>query len=516
MKSLTRAVPIALVLLLYAFYGSDGTFEFRRISGRAEYDRERGRFGLGYYPSLAEGFLHGQLSMYEKVPPKLAALGNPWEPEERGKADAWALWDASYLNGRYYLYFSAVPVVLLYIPYKLLAHGYPNEGFAAAFFAAWAFIASVMFVRRALADRTTRVPMWFWIVFLGIGNLVPYLLVFARTYEVATICGAAMNAMWAYELPRFLQAPSPRRAFWMGLWLAMAIAARPNIGVLLVPAAIAFMLVAKPVRMRAAIAALIPLAVVAIVLLAYNYARFNDPFEFGIRYQITVTSMFDKKVCSLCAPRDIARWANNLGQYLFVPVGIWSQFPFAILYRANLDPATMFPSDFEPTAGIFSLIPITLIGTFAALMLAALAPVSSRAQSRDPLPKHENRSSDGDSSTVFAARNDTGLRAAMLVMLGAWLVMMGLCACWAVDGRYTIDFALLMTTSSVICIEAALARIAPSLRRPAITTALLIILGSYSMFLGLALGIDGKNGAFRKVNPDTYHLLAKPFGTPRE
>ena len=487
MKRFSHAAAIAAVLALYIFYGSDGTLEFRRVSGRAEYDRERGRFGIGYYPSLAEGFLHGQLSMYEKIPPKLAALGNPWEPEQRFKADAWALWDASYLNGHYYLYFSAVPVVLLYIPFRLLARGYPGEGFAALFFATWAFIASVMFVRRALADRKTHLPMPFWIVFLGIGNLVPYVLVFARTYEVANLCGAAMNAMWANALLRFVQQPSRGRAFWMGLWLAMAIAARPNVGLLLVPTAITFLMIEKPLRRRAVLVALIPLAVIGVTLLAYNYARFHDPLEFGNKYQITVTSMFDKKLCSLCTPREFARWVNNLGQYLFAPVGFWHQFPFAILYRAQMDPDTMFPADFEPAAGMAPLIPLTMLGSFAALMFV-----------------------------LMRERTDTNTGAAMLVMSGAWLVMMGLAACWAVDGRYTMDFALLMSAAAVICIEIAFERIAPLLRRPAISTAIIVVLACWSMFFGLALGIDGKNGAFRKVNPRVYHFLAGPFGTPRE
>ena len=481
------AVPVTVVLALYAFYGSDGTFEFRRVTGRAEYDRERGRFGLGYYPSLAEGFLHGQLGMYETIPPKLAALADPWNPEERGKVDAWALWDASYLNGRYYLYFSAVPVFLLYIPFRFVAHGYPGEGFAAAFFAAWAFIASVMFVRRALAARTTRIPMSFWIVFLGIGNLVPYVLVFARTYEVANLCGAAMNATWAYALLRFLDEPASRRALWMGQWLGLAIAARPNVGLLLVPAAIALFTIDKPLRRRAVVAALIPLLVIGTLLLAYNYARFGSVFEFGNKYQITVTTMLDKKLCSLCTPREFARWANNLGQYLFVPVGVWSQFPFALLYRAQMDPATMFPAETEPTAGIAPLIPLTMLGSIAALILALLRE-----------------------------KPEVSTRAAMLVMLGAWLVMMGLAACWAVDGRYTMDFALLMTASSAVLIEAAFARIAPLLRRPALAAAVVVALGCYSIFLGLALGIDGKNGAFRRVNPKVYHWLARPFGAARE
>ena len=485
--NLVIAVPVTVVLAVYAFFGSDGTYQFRRVSGRAEYDRERGRFGIGYYPSLAEGFLHGQLSMYEQIPPKLAALPDPWTPEARGRVDAWALWDASYLNGRYYLYFSAVPVFLLYIPFRFIAHGYPGEGFAAAFFATWAFIASVMFVRRAFADRKLSIPIWFWILFLGIGNLVPYVLVFARTYEVANLCGGAMGMTWAWALLRFLQEPTRRRAFWMGLWLGLAIAARPNVGLLLIPAAIALLVIDKPMRWRAAAAALIPLAVIGALLLAYNEARFGDPFEFGNKYQITVTSMLDKKLCSLCAPREFARWANNMGQYLFAPVGVWSQFPFALLYRAQLDPATMFPAETEPTAGIVPLIPLTMIGSLAALILGALRE-----------------------------KADVPARAAILVMGGGWLVMMGLAACWAVDGRYTMDFALLMTASSVVCIETAFARVAPLLRRPSVMSAIVIILACISMFLGLALGIDGKNGAFRKVNPKVYHWLAKPFGTPRE
>ena len=477
--NLAYAIPIAVVLIVYAFFGSDGTFEFRRVSGRAEYDRERGRFGLGYYPSLSEGFLHGQLSMYEKVAPQLAALADPWSPAERGKVDAWALWDASYLNGRYYLYFTAVPVFLLYMPFKLLARGYPSEGLASAFFAAWAFIAAVMFVRRALSDRKTAVPIPVWILLLGLGNLIPFVLVFARTYEVAVVCGTAMGATWALALLRFVQVPSWRRAMWVGLWLGLAIAARPNLGVLLLPTALAFL--AKPVR-RMAVGAMIPLAVTAVLLLAYNQARFGNPFEFGHKYQITILSMQNQKVCSLCTPKEFARFANNVVQYLAAPVGVWSQFPFAVAYRAQLDPATMFPAESEQTAGAGTMIPLTMIGSLAALVFASIRE-----------------------------RSDAATRAAMLVMLGAWLVMFGLAACWFIVARYTLDFTLLMTMASAVCIEAALAR----LGRPVALTVVAIALACYSIFFGLALGFEGKDGAFRKQNPTVYQRMAKPFGTPR-
>src|SRR5206468_6265364 len=137
-------------------------------------------------------------------------------------------------------------------------------------------------------------------------------------------------------------------------------AARPNLGVLVVPTALA-LLAAKPVR-RMAIATAIPLGAICALLLAYNAARFGDPFEFGTKYQITILSMQNQKVCSLCTAKEFARFANNVVQYVAAPVGVGSQFPFAVAYPAQLDPATMFPAQTEQTAGVASMIPLTIIG----------------------------------------------------------------------------------------------------------------------------------------------------------
>jgi hypothetical protein len=480
-------VPAVLVLAVYAFFASDGTFEFRRVTGRAEYDRIRGYFGRGYYPSLTEGFVRGQLSMYEEIPPRLAALTDPWNPAERGRVDAWALWDTSYYRGRYYMYWTALPVFLLYLPFRLLAHGYPSEGFAAAFFAAWAFVAAVKFVKEALADHKMTIPMPVWILLLGLGNFIPFVLVFARTYEVATLVGTAMGATWALAMLRFSRSPSPRGALWLGLWLGLTIAARPNLGVLLIPTALAFLPVERASLWRTARAALAPLALIGALLIAYNVARFGDPFEFGTKYQITILSMLDQKVCSLCTPAEFARMANNTIQYLAAPVGVWSQFPFAVAYPAQLDPATIFPAASEQTAGVGTMIPLTMAGSLAALVLAALR--------EKPAPP---------------------ARTAILVMLGAWLVMFGLATCWTIVARYTLDFALLMTMAAAVCIEIALTRLAPLVRRPAILGGTVALLACYSIAFGVALGFEGKEGAFRKQNPDVYKWFAKPFGTPRQ
>lgn len=485
--SLPTVLAIGVVLTTYAFFGSDGTFEFRRVGSHAEYDRERGLFGRGYYPSLTEGFLSFHLSMAAPPDPRLIALRDPWTPEERGRVDAWGLWDASYYRGKYYMYWTALPVFFLYLPFRLVAAGYPSEGFAAAFFAAWAFLASVAFVRRGLAGRRPQIPMPLWILLLGLGNFIPFALVFARTYEVATLTGTAMGAMWACALLRFLQSGTQRHAFSMGLWLGMAVAARPNLAVLIVPTALSlFASIEKPARWRAARAAALPFASICALLIAYNVARFGQPLEFGTKYQITVVSMIDKKVCSLCTPAELARFVNNTVQYLAAPVGLWSQFPFAVAYNAQLDPATMFPAGTEQTAGVGAMIPLTLAGSLAAIVLM-----------------------------ILRGNVDRSARAASLVMAGGWLAMFGLAACWFIVARYTLDFALLMTMASVICIETALDRLRDAVRWPLVLKSIAVVLGCYSIFLGLALGLEGKDGAFRKQNPETYKFLAKPFGEPR-
>jgi hypothetical protein len=425
--------------------------------------------------------------MAEEPHADMKALRDPWSPEARARAGTAGLWDASYYRGKYYMYWTAVPVFLLYIPFRLIAHGYPGEGLAAAFFAAWAFMASILFARRALEGRKLQIPMPVWILLLGLGNFIPFVLVFARTYEVANLAGTAMGATWAWALLRFLQTSTPRNAFWMGLWLGMAVAARPNAGVLLIPAAAAFFAIEKETRWRAMRAALVPFAAICTLLIAYNIARFGEPFEFGTKYQITILSMKDQKVCSLCTPAELARFVNNSIQYLAAPVGVWSKFPFAVAYAAQLDPATMFPAGTEQTAGVGAMIPLTIIGSLAALLLFVL---------REKL--------------------DPSTRAAILVMAGGWLVLFGLAACWFIVARYTLDFALLMTMASVVCIETALERLSAQVRRPAILKGVVIALACYSIFFGLALGLEGKDGAFRKQNPKTYQWLATPFGKPRE
>src|SRR5215213_3560711 len=96
---------MTFVVAAYAFFASYGEFEFHS----RQWDTPGGRPGDAYYASLSEGFLRGQLSMAHKPDPQLMAMANPYDYAEREKIKVPYLWDASYLNGRYYLYFTPLP-----------------------------------------------------------------------------------------------------------------------------------------------------------------------------------------------------------------------------------------------------------------------------------------------------------------------------------------------------------------------------------------------------------------------
>ena len=487
-RRLSVIIAIVFVLTAYAYFGSYGTFAFHS----RPWDVPGGRPADAYYGSLAEGFLRGQLSLAHKPDPALMALPNPYDHAAREQIDY--LWDASYLNGRYYLYFTPLPALLFYIPYRLSYTAYPSDQLAAAVFAAWAFLMAALTVLRALRGKTN-VPVAIWIVMLGLGGVVPFIMVFSRTYEVATLCGMALSATWAWSLLRYVESPKTSRLVWMAIWLGLAIAARPNLGLLL---PIAFLALPKP-RLKPLLIALIPLGVIGLALLAYNYARFRNPLEFGHRYQLTYQQMSDHRVCGCANRAELVRLANHTSLYLFTPPFVGGDFPFAALRTQRLDPKASFNESSEEVGGLAPLIPIAALGT-----LAGIGLLISRRVVWTSLPP-----SDFERQAGMPTLH--GDRPGLLILAAGYLALLGASACWYVTARYEVDFTLLITTGAVLCCERALTLLAAANVRVKPLAILAILLALYSALLGLALGFKGTGSSFQKENPELFQQLAERF-----
>jgi hypothetical protein len=459
------AAAVLFVLFAYAFFGSAGTLEFRRV-----------HWGTTLYTSQGQGFVDGKLTMAHTPDPALLALKNPYEL--KGREGLPYPFDASLFEGKYYLYFSPVPLLLFTIPYAFLARGWPPDTLMATFFVAWSFLASVFFARRAFrhVGGTRFLPFPLWVLILGVGNIVPFFLGDLRVYEVASACGMAMGATWAYTLLVFMEKPSLRTATVMGLFLALTIATRPNTIVLMVVAAAAVFLAKK----RLMLAAAIPVMVVGLAYGAYNYARFRTPFETGLSYQLSVKPMQDETPCSLCTRSDLGRFFNTFMHYVFLPPKFLADFPWVELRYNDVDQRVSFPALPEQVGGFGAVTPLTMIATSLALLL------------------------------LLARRTaNVGLRTSMLLLAGAWIVMLTLSTCRWVTARYALDFYALLLLGSIVTIEYGVAflRDAGVMVRP--LRWLFATLAVYSILTGVFLGLSGPRGVFKERNPRMFWQVGR-------
>ena len=167
-----------------------------------------------------------------------------------------------------------------------------------------------------------------------------------------------------------------RRTWWAiatGLAIVGAVGCRPT-HILLVPFAVLalallrFRYSPRGISNKHCAAFIAPLVVGGILLAAYNYARFDDPTEFGIRYQLGVADLRDRPLCSLQRALEQPNLLKVQAWYLLLqPPTFVSRFPylsFSHIPRGKLDPSLYGYLADDAVTGLFA---------FAPLMLPALA-----------------------------------------------------------------------------------------------------------------------------------------------
>lgn len=425
---------------------------------------------IGYYNYLGRAFAHGHLYLPLEPSPELLSFANPWDPALDEK---YKMHDMVYFHRRYYLYHGAGPAVLLFTPWLLLTgHDLP-ERFAVFLlcFAGFLFSCGVLLRWLALAGAKPG-PALLAILTLALGLCggVPYLLNRVAVYEVAIAGGYFFISAALFFLTLGMEADAPVRSAALlaasGVAFGAAIACRPHLGApgIIAFFALLFVFRRSPRRWLAfgaafgAIASLVPL---------YNYERFGNPLEFGIRYLLTGA-----------APIGIKLSAANLwpGAYFWLvcPPEFSGVFPWVrLIFRYPFNSiANHFPPDYfiEAMTGAVFLAPFvagalamrkkgplllwtTLASSFAVLVFLALTGFSTLRYEVDFLPM-------------------------------AMLVALANLAAWIEASRGVV--------------------------RAALCTALAAAIG-FGMVVNLALGIQGPYGEMLRTRPITYVRIARWF-----
>jgi hypothetical protein len=327
-----------------------------------------------FYNQLTDSLMQGHTYLAAKPSPQLLALPNPYDPVAN---EHLRLHDASLYRGRYYLYFGVAPAVTLYLPWRVLTGKRLSDGIAVTLFSMGGYVFSCLLLFLLLEASQMRVP-WFLqaaaVLALGLGQVAPIVLRRPRVYEVALSAGYCFLLGGLYFLALRLVRPNARR--WLptlaAVLLGLATASRPQCGIVALLVAILYGFYLIRIRVRglsgrpwlvefAHLA--LPLAVAGVLIGWYNYSRFDNPLEFGIRYQVGVLN-FATSVRPLGA--RLRCIFSSLYYLLVCPPNFMPRFPFFELSGAAQpfgDP-NLFPKDYfqEPVAGAWLISPLCLAG----------------------------------------------------------------------------------------------------------------------------------------------------------
>jgi hypothetical protein len=328
------------------------------------------------YNLLVQGFRAHQLNLKKDVPPGFACLADPYDPAANlpYQQGTYRMNDLSYYKGRLYLYFGVTPALLLFWPYVALTGQYLFHRQAVLIFCTVGFLASVGLLRALWRRYFPEVSVGVvaaCALALGLATGVPEQLSQPDFYQVAESCGymlmmLALGAIW-----RALHEPERKKCWWLAvasLAYGLAVGARPSLlfgaVILVVPVVQAW----RGQRQRVwtlLLAATAPILLIGLGLMLYNALRFDNPFEFGVHYQVNWHRPGTQQQFSLHY-----LWIN-LRVYFLEPAR-WSA-PFPFVHESAV---MRVPPGHDPVGrafGVLTNIPLT--------WLAFAVPLAWRSQS---------------------------------------------------------------------------------------------------------------------------------------
>jgi len=290
------------------------------------------------YELMAEALLDGRVHLVYGDEEELAQLSNPYDPAEREKSGVEYQWDHAFYDGHYYMYFGIVPVLLVFLPYRVLTGTALTTYHATQLFAALAIVGLFVLFRLLVKLFFKQLP---YSVYVALAVAFSVMSVWYSTAEPALYCTAITSAMTLeiWSLYFFIRAVwgEQRENRQVGLAAvgavlgALAFGCRPSTAlanVLVVPMLYVF-LRQRPCTLRLVgklLLAALPYAVVGIGLMWYNYIRFDNVFEFGQAYQLTAADQSGYGL-SLDAA-TLLRVVNNAAKHFFQVGELGTIFPY--------------------------------------------------------------------------------------------------------------------------------------------------------------------------------------------
>ena len=254
------------------------------------------------YEVFTESLLRGHVYLdHDVVDSRLLEMDNPYDFDERVNKHIHYRWDSAFYKGKFYMYFGIAPVFLTFLPYKIITGKTLISCLSTQCFVGFSIIGMFVFLYFLRSHFFKKTEFIVYLIAASIFSVVSiwYACVEPVLYCVPISAGICM-AIWSlyFYFKAVYGEQSYNRSVVYALigaiFGAITFACRPPVALvcfICIPLVIEFFKKYKFNKKTVAsiLLVLVPYVIVGCLLMYYNYVRFENPFEFGQSYQLTLT-----------------------------------------------------------------------------------------------------------------------------------------------------------------------------------------------------------------------------------
>lgn len=433
-----------------------------------------------YNKDYVEAILDKRAYIDFEVSEEFKKIENPYDATTRGTVtrDVDYLWDTAYYNGKTFVYFGILPLILVFLPYYVITKK------VLAIYAV-TYIASIICAILLKELLTKIISRYFehtpfrnvvmYLIMLLFGSLLLYANGISRVYELVIVFGLLFILLGFYFVLKSLESENKKYIYLFigSLCLALSVACRPTdlfASIIIIPYLLSLLINNikndKKSLIKLILAVGIPYISVGCTLMWFNYIRFDSPFEFGAAYQLTVYDIKDLGFRLSAMPMGMI---TNL---FALPV-VNLTFPF-------IDHHNNYPTYY----GYYYL--ENMIG--GVFMLAPICFMNFKVYK---LRKEENKE----------------LKWITIMLLVVALLICGISTVMAGSNqRYLIDYAWMLIVSGIIISNYCYVAL-KSDEAKKLVSKMIIVVAIITMLLGIGSGVISEKRFLEIQSPEVYYQL---------
>lgn len=438
--------------------------------------------GTVYNKDFVEAITNGSFSLLKDPSEKFLELENPYDALARHdvERDVDYIWDTALYNGKHYVYFGILPLLISFLPYYLITKKYLKIPVVVFVFSILIFILLKAILLKILNKFYKKIPFRFVLYFLTIfcsGSLVLYANGMSRVYELVIIVGIYFVLQGIYFILKSSEQEKNKyiNIFLGSLFLALSVACRPTdlIASFLIVPYLLYLLIkniksvktSKLPLIKLIISVAIPYLFIGIALMWYNYARFESIFEFGAKYQLTITNMTTLGSRIWAVPTGIITNLFSIPNFIL-------DFPFL----TNHNDLTIFYGYYyieNMIGGLFVLVPICFMNFF---IIKANKKIENK---------------------------NLKILINTLVIVGLVIAVLSIMMAGS-NQRYIIDYAWMIILSGIL-IFMSIYNSLKTEEAKGILSKFLAVITVYTFLIGIASGIVSEKSYMQNYSPEEFY-----------